>query len=166
MAIFQHTGVRREAGLPQPTLRLWPFWLVLVVFEAVLWLLLALKFRQPCAPVALAAGLTLGLAVQIGGGRGLRGAGLGLMLILATTGLALYGQAALHVARVLGLDPLAALAGTGPGFAWAVLAGLLEPLDWWLIAAGIVLATALGYAPLRLPARSGTTTRATAAKPL
>jgi hypothetical protein len=166
MAIFQQTGARREAGPPTTTLRLWPFWLLLVVFEAVLWLLLALKFRQPCAPVALAAGLTLGLAVQIGGGRGLRGAALGLALILATSALALYGQAALHVARVLGLDPLAALASTGPGFAWAVLDGLLEPLDRWLIAAGIVLATALGYAPLRLPARRPRTPTAADPKPL
>ncbi len=133
-------------------LRLWPFWLVIVLFEASLWLLLSLKFRQPCAVVALAAGLTLGVAIQMGGGRRLLGAFCAVGLMLLTVGLALYGQAAFHVARVLGLSPLQSLAETGTEFAQLVLEGLLSRSDWWLILAGFVLAAVMGYG-LRLPRR-------------
>lgn len=132
---------------------LWPLWLVLIVFEATLWLLLAQKFRQPCAPVALAAGLTLGVAVQLFGGRGLRGAVWALGMTAITIALVLYAQAALHVARVLGLPPLPALADVGIDFALAIVPGLLQPSDWWWIASGGALAALFGSAP-RLPARS------------
>ena len=156
--IVQHSVPRGNAGGPS-LLRLWPFWLVLVLFEAALWLLLSLKFRQPCAVVALAAGLTLGVAVQMAGARQLRGALWALALMLLTAGLALYGQAAFHVARVLSLSPLRSLAETGSGFAQLVLDGLLSPLDWWLVAAGLLLAAISGFG-LRLPRRhSGAASR-------
>lgn len=142
--IFQHSGSERNAG-PASLASLWPFWLLLVAFEAALWLLMALKFRQPCAPVALAAGLTLGVAVSTFGGRGLRGLLWATGLTVAVIGLALYGLAAFHVARVLGLPPLESLAGTGIGFARLVLAGLLERSDLAMIAAGLALAALFGH---------------------
>lgn len=145
--IFQQTGAAGIAAPRTPLLRLWPFWLVLVVFEATLWLLLAMKFRQPCAVVALAVGLAMGVAIQISGGRGLRGAAWALALTLLTYALALYAQAALHVARVLGLDPLSALAGTGMEFARAVLPGLLSTSDLSLLLGGLVLALLFGFTP-------------------
>lgn len=149
--IVQHSVPSGNAGVAS-LLRLWPFWLVLVLFEAALWLLLSLKFRQPCAVVALAAGLTLGVAIQMGGGRRLRGAFWAVGLTLLTVGLALYGQASFHVARVLGLPPLRSLADTGTGFAQLVLEGLLSRSDWWLVLTGFVLAAVMGYG-LRLPNR-------------
>lgn len=152
MIFQQHAGGRE--GRSHSLLRLWPFWLVLVVFETALWLLLALKFRQPCAPVAVAAGLTLGVAVQMGGGRGLRGLVVALALTALTIGLVLYGLASFHVARVLGLPPLGALASTGPDFALAVLDGLLQPPDWWFVAAGFVFAAVFGFDPVRRRAAS------------
>lgn len=154
--IFQHSGSERNAG-PASLASLWPFWLLLVVFEAALWLLMALKFRQPCAPVALAAGLTLGVAVSSFGGRGLRGAAWALTLTGLVVALALYGLAAFHVARVLGQPVLAALAGTGVGFALAVLDGLLAAGDWLYLAGGLVLAAVFGhgFGPRRRTSRSG-----------
>lgn len=143
--IFQHSEpgrvVRGESLLP-----LWPVWLVLIVFEATLWLLLAQKFRQPCTPVALAAGLTLGVAVQLFGGRGLRGAVWAVAMTLLTITLVLYAQAALHIARVLGLPPLQALADVGVDFAVLVLPGLLRTVDWIWIGAGLGLAAVFGHA--------------------
>lgn len=121
-----------------------PFWLVLMAFEAALWLLLALKFRQPCAPVALAAGLTLGLAVPMGGLRGLAGSLIAVLLATVTSALVLYAQAAFHASRVLGLPPLDALTGTGADFALAILAGLLSTADLWFIAGGLMLAAVFG----------------------
>jgi hypothetical protein len=115
-----------------------------MVFEAALWLLLALKFRQPCAPVALAAGLTLGLAVPMAGRRGWAGALIGVGLAALTSTLVLYAQAAFHASRVLGLPPLNALAGTGTDFALAILDGLMGPADKWFIGAGLVLAAVFG----------------------
>lgn len=129
-----------------------PFWLVLVVFETALWLLLALKFRQPCAPVALAAGLALGLAVQMGGLRGLGGAAVATVLTAVTSALVLYAQAAFHAARVLGLRPLHALTDTGVGFARTLLEGLLSPADWRFIAGGLVLAACFGFGLRKHPA--------------
>lgn len=155
--IFQHSDPGRK-GRPVSLLSFWPVWLVLIVFEAVLWLLLAQKFRQPCAPVALAAGLTLGVAVQMFGGRGLRGAAWAVTMTVITIGLVLYAQAALHIARVLGLPPLQALADVGLDFARMVLPGLLRSSDWLWIGAGVILAAIFGHAwPARrrpLPASS------------
>ncbi len=131
---------------------MWPFWAVLVLFEASLWLLLSLKFQRPCAVVALAAGLTLGVAVQVGGGRRWRGALWAIALTALTSGLALYGQAAFHIARVLHLPPLGALLDTGTSFALLVLEGLLSPVDVWLLAGGLLLSAVMGYG-LRLPRR-------------
>ncbi|MBX3725898.1 MAG: hypothetical protein KF823_08270 [Xanthomonadales bacterium] len=150
--IFQHSGPERKAG-PVPLSSLWPFWVLLVAFEAALWLLMALKFRQPCAPVALVAGLTLGVAVSSFGGRGLRGLLWATGLTAVVIGLALYGLAAFHVARVLGLAPLESLAGTGIGFARLVLAGLLERSDLAMIAVGLALAAAFGHGFRAGPAR-------------
>lgn len=157
--IFQHSDP--EWGkISEPALaRALPFWLVLIVFEAALWLLLALKFRQPCAPVALAVGLVMGLAMRIGGLRGPAGAFGALLLATLTCAVVLYGIAAFHAARVLGMPPLEALAGTGIGFAWMLLDGLLIQSDWWFIAGGLALAATLGYGSLmrtfvRKPART------------
>lgn len=125
-------------------LRLWPFWLVLLLLEAILWLLLSLRFGPPCAPVALAVGLTFGVATHTVSGGGWRAAVLALLLTAATILLVLYAQAAFHVARVLGMAPLAALAGTGYAFARDVLAGLLDAADGLWLAAGVLLAPLLG----------------------
>lgn len=154
--IFQHSGSERNAG-PASLASLWPFWLLLVVFESALWLLMALKFRQPCAPVALAAGLTLGVAVSTFGGRGLRGLLWAAGLTVVVIGVVLYGLAAFHVARVLGQPVLVALAGTGVGFALAVLDGLLAAGDWLYLAGGLVLAAAFGhgFGPRRRTPRPG-----------
>lgn len=161
--IFQHSGPERKAG-PVPLSSLWPFWVLLVAFEAALWLLMTLKFRQPCAPVALAAGLTLGVAVSTFGGRGLRGLLWATGLTAVVIGLVLYGMAAFHVARVLGLAPLESLAGTGIGFARLVLAGLLERSDLAMIGAGLALAAVFGHG-LRLPRRAGGAPPARAGEP-
>ena len=142
--IFQHSAVNREEGFSSIWSAL-PFWLVLIVLETALWLLLALKFRQPCAPVALAAGLALGLAMHMGGLSGLRGAAVATLLTAATSALVLYGQAAFHAARVLGLQPLQALSDTGIGFARTLLEGLLSPIDWWFIVGGLALAAVFGF---------------------
>lgn len=153
--IFQHSGGERK-DQRSSTWHALPFWLVLVAFEMALWLLLALKFRQVCAPVALAAGLTLGLAVPMGGRRGVPGAVIAVLLTALATGLVLYAQAAFHASRVLGLSPLDALSGTGPGFALAILDGLLAPSDLWFIGGGLALAavSGAGIAPLRRRAAS------------
>lgn len=152
--IFQHSAPAREAQRPAIASVL-PFWTVLVVFEAMLWLLLALKFRQTATVTALAAGLTLGVAVQMARVGGLRGAAAALGLTALTCALVLYAQAAFHIARVLALSPLDALASTGPSFALAVLEGLLSPVDGWLIGAGLALAAVFGYGfPLRRRAAS------------
>ncbi|MFB9068776.1 hypothetical protein [Pseudofulvimonas gallinarii] len=136
---------------------MWPFWTVLVLFEACLWLLLSLKFRQPCCVVALAAGLTLGVAVQILGGRRWRGALWAVGLTALTIALALYGQAAFHIARVLHLSPLASLADTGVQFASLVLEGLLSPVDGWLLLGGLLVAAVMGFG-IHLPRRRGAAT--------
>jgi hypothetical protein len=149
--IVQHNEPSGNAGAPAMP-RVWPFWLLLVLFEASLWLLLSSKFGQPSAVVALAVGLAMGVAVQMAGLHRWRGALWALGLTVVTVALALYGQAALHVARVLGLSPLEALAGTGMAFARLVLEGLLTASDWWLIGGGIALAILFGYG-LRLPRR-------------
>ncbi len=153
--IFQHSRGAREGSQP-PVWHGLPFWLILMVFEAVLWLLLSLKFRQPCAPVALAAGLTLGLAVPMAGHRGVRGASIAVMLATLTTGAVLYAQAAFHASRVLGLPPLDALADTGVDFALAILPGLLATADRWFLVGGLVLAAIFGSgaSPLRRRAAS------------
>lgn len=151
--IFQHSTVNQEGGAPSPW-RALPFWLVLLVFEAALWLLLAMKFRQPCAPVALATGLTFGLAVRMGGLRGMGGASVALLLTAVTSALVLYALAAFHAARVLGLQPLRALADTGVDFARTLLEGLLSPIDWWFIAGGVALAAAFGFGGFRRRAAS------------
>ena len=44
---------------------------------------LALRFGQPCAPVALAVGLTFGVGVQMVGARGLRGALIASIVVFA-----------------------------------------------------------------------------------
>lgn len=161
--IFQHSGPERNAG-PVPLSSLWPFWTLLVAFEAALWLLMALKFREPCAPVALAAGLTLGVAVASFGGRGLRGLLWATGLTALVVALALYGLAAFHVARVLGLAPLESLAGTGIGFARLVLAGLLARDDLAMIAGGLALAAAFGHG-FRRRGRAGATSPPPAGEP-
>ncbi len=125
-------------------LRLWPFWLVLLLLEAILWLLLSLRFGSPCAPVALAVGLTFGVGTQTVTGGGWRSALLALLLTAATVVLVLYAQAAFHVARVLGMAPLTALAETGYAFARDVLAGLLSPAHGLWLAAGLLLAPLVG----------------------
>ncbi len=142
--IFQHSAAGRGIGIPALA-RLWPFWLVLLAFETVLWLLLAVRFAQPCAPVALAVGLTFGVGVQMVGARGLRAAGWALALTASTAGLVLYAWAALHVARVFGLDPWSGLARTGVDFALDVLPGLLSRGDWLFIAMGLALAVVVGH---------------------
>lgn len=153
--IVQHPAPRGNGGAVS-LFRLWPFWVVLVLFEALLWLLLSLRFRQPCALVALAAGLTFGVAVQVAGGCRLRGGLWALGLMGLTAVLALYGQAAFHIARVLHLSPLRTLADTGSGFARLVLEGLLSSRDWWLVAAGLGLALLTGWGiPLPLRGRTG-----------
>ena len=153
--IFQHSEGERK-GQRSSAWHAVPFWLVLVAFETALWLLLALKFRQTCAPVALAAGLTLGLAVPMGGRRGLAGSVIAVLLAALATGLVLYAQAAFHASRVLGLSPLDALTGTGADFALAILDGLLTPSDLWFIGGGLALAAVFGagVAPLRRRAAS------------
>jgi hypothetical protein len=142
--IFQHSKGGREDRKP-PAWHALPFWLVLMIFESALWLLLAFKFRQPCAPVALAAGLTLGLAVPMAGVRGLAGSAIAVLLAAATSALVLYAQAAFHASRVLGLPPLDALTGTGADFALAILDGLLTPVDLWFIGGGLLLAAVFGF---------------------
>lgn len=141
--IFQHSGAGRDIGLPA-LLRLWPFWLVLLAFETILWLLLALRFGQPCAPVALAVGLTFGVGTQMVGGRGLRGALWASGLTATAVALVLYAWASLHVGRVFGLDPWSAFRRTGADFAFDVLTGLLTRGDWLFIVAGIVTALLAG----------------------
>jgi hypothetical protein len=135
-------------------LPLWPMWLTLVVFETALWLLLALRFRQPCAVIALAVGLTFGTAVAFTGNRGPRAALAALLLTALTIALVLYAQASLHIARVLHLPPLQALIDTGPAFAHAVLDGLLGSGDRWLLVAGLVLAIATGFGAKAPPWRN------------
>lgn len=121
-------------------LRLWPFWLVLLLLEAILWLLLSLRFGSPCALVAVAVGLTFGVGAHTVSGGGWRAALLALLLTMATILLVLYAQAAFHIARVLGMAPLTALAETGYAFARDVLVGLLAPADGLWLAAGLLLA--------------------------
>ena len=151
--IFQHLDGPREGPRP-PAWHALPFWLVLMVFEAALWLLLAIKFRQPCAPVALAAGLTLGLAVPMAGRRGWSGAVLGVMLAASTTAAVLYAQAAFHASRVLGLSPLDGLIDTGAAFALAIIEGLLSDADWWFIGGGLALAAVFGAGAGRIRRRA------------
>ncbi|MFA7542345.1 MAG: hypothetical protein WCZ02_09710 [Lysobacterales bacterium] len=135
----------RACGRSWPALlRLWPFWLALFSLEAILWLLLSQRFGQPCAPVALAVGLTFGVGTQTATGGGWRAALLALLLTAATIICVLYAQAALHVARVLGMAPLTALANTGYAFARDVLAGLLSPASGLWLAAGLLLASLVG----------------------
>lgn len=142
--IFQHSAAGRDIGIPA-LLRLWPFWLVLLAFESVLWLLLAVRFGQPCAPVALAVGLTFGVGAQMVGARGLRGALWAAVLTAVTVSFVLYAWASLHVARVFGLDPWSALKRTGSDFAFDVLTGLLTRGDWLFVAAGLLLALIVGH---------------------
>jgi hypothetical protein len=152
--IFQHSAPAREArhAAIAPAL---PFWLVLVVFEAALWLLLSLKFRQPATVTALAAGLTLGVAVQMARVTGVRGALSAVALTALTCALVLYAQAAFHVARALALPPLDALASTGPSFALAVLDGRLSTVDFALLGGGLMLAALFGSGvPVRRRAAS------------
>lgn len=152
--IFQHSAPAREASRAAIAPAL-PFWLVLVVFEAALWLLLSLKFRQPATITALAAGLTLGVAVQMARVSGVRGALSAMALTAITCALVLYAQAAFHIARVLALPPLDALASTGPTFAVAVLEGLLSRADIALIGGGLALAAVFGFGvPVRRRAAS------------
>lgn len=77
--------------------------------------------------------------------RGPIGAIVALLLTSLTCALVLYGQAAFHAARVLGLSAFQALADTGIDFARALLEGLLSPADWWLIASGLALAALFGF---------------------
>lgn len=146
--IFQHSAAGRGIGIPALA-RLWPFWLILLAFETVLWLLLAVRFGQPCTPVALAVGLTFGVSVQVVGARGLRGAFWAALLTAITVALVLYAWASLHVGRVFGLDPWSALARTGTDFAFDVLRGLLNRGDWLFAATGIVTALLIGHGLLR-----------------
>jgi hypothetical protein len=155
--IFQHSDPERGEISAPVLARALPFWLVLMVFEAALWLLLALKFRQPCAPVALAVGLVMGLAVRLGGLRGFLGAFVALTMTALTCTAVLYGIAAFHAARVLGMSPLESLAETGIGFAWMLLDGLLITRDWWFIAGGFVLSVVFGFGTMTLTHQAAST---------
>ena len=108
---------------------------------AAAWILVAIGSGDQGSWMAVVAGLDAGLLLRFSGmGRGTRRTILALGATALTIAVSNWGIAATQLGRSIGVLPWISATKLGPEHAWTVLALVNTPMDWTLLAIGLVAA--------------------------
>ena len=108
---------------------------------AAAWILLGVASGRQCSWMAIVAGLDAALLLRLGAmPRGSARAAVAVLATAATIVLANWGIAAAQLGRSIGVLPWISATKLGPEHAWTVLALVNTPMDWTLLAIGLVAA--------------------------
>ena len=108
---------------------------------AAAWILVAIGSGDQGSWMAVVAGLDAGLLLRFSGvGRGAARTILALGATALTIAVSNWGIAATQLGRSIGVLPWISATKLGPEHAWTVLALVNTPMDWTLLAIGLVAA--------------------------
>ena len=108
---------------------------------AAAWVLVATGTGDQSSWMAIVAGLDAGLLLRFSGvGRGAARTILALGATALTIAVSNWGIAATQLGRSIGVLPWISATKLGPEHAWTVLALVNTPMDWTLLAIGLVAA--------------------------
>ena len=108
---------------------------------AAAWILVATGTGDQSSWMAIVAGLDAGLLLRFSGvGRGAARTILALGATALTIAVSNWGIAATQLGRSIGVLPWISATKLGPEHAWTVLALVNTPMDWTLLAIGLVAA--------------------------